>query len=1215
MKFEESFYTYRYQRMPAEALLAEYQAFQQRDEKATARVAEIEYHLAQGNEYFHRRRYYDALREYKIAEGLMYQLVEPTFDHRAALGRDVLLSVNSRLFNPIMETVLTVIERTPDTVPPVVVGPPNPIDPVVSGSLGAYRDLGIQTRTTIPGAPPDVNRLIGLGDEYVRAGQPDRAIEFYTQALNQVGETDQSGVRAGVLHNLGVAYGEAGQPDKAVEQMEQARQEYARMGNAVAEGAVHENIAALHTRAGRYGQALQSLNTAEQLYATAAGQSAGAAAGLTRAIAPPPSFTPHDLNNAGVRLAQQRNALQSLDQRGTFLGRVMNRIQRGIEPKAVPAPALTLQPLPREAAGPAARALPDMGGVSGAPVAEAKMLRIATGIEPEQDSMRLRVVEVSLQDSNRAAIMQQQVYQQRIGVKNLDALGIGIGAAYLPDYFRAHIPHHYFFTIQMCLGDTYLALGQYALALERYVRARGYQYLNLALEAPTVWIRIARCLLAWGYDLYRDNQIVPALEKFQQILVVSLGGERTLPAASPLYHQAPFNDIQNKVQAFITTMDDEAPAELNPDMEIIVRQARVYEEMIHAGLNVLGLPLDLIPIFRFRYLQAVARYFAEQAIKAERDYINFKSTSEQETASLMQLQQAEDLAKEGVELEKRRVEEAVTEQDLAAKSRDLAQERVDNATERRDQYVTVSADKVVLDTASAHASGGFTETEGGYQVNLSSTGETVNLGDKDYEILRNAAWHRGMIQRQFDLDDMQRTIDEYNANLDVANAQVTLANKRKAVADQNQIIAHVRLTQAKANREFAENKTFNAELWSNLADRMREISQLYLDRAIEIALYMQAAYNFEMDTSLNKIGTHYTTGSELGGLLGGDALLADINYFTYHYITQSKSKEVPCKSIISLAERYPFVLLQFRQTGVAHFETKLDDFDRLYPGTYMHKIRAVEVAVEGLISADGVIGNLKNSGISTFRTRDNHVKVRLQPRETMLLSSFSLKGDAVVFRPSEETLGVFEGSGVATAWTLEIPVESNDLNYQSISDIKLVLYYDAYHDPLLEAAIRQSLPGTGQWSRGFSLRFNYPDAFFLLIERATTDFEIQVRDFPYNHLNVQVQRLAVYVIAEAGFPAAGVKLVLTNETAELSAAVTTGADGTVTSDPADATAALNVFHDHSPLGHWTVALDPEANPELFREEPAGSGVMRVQGVRDIVLVMDYEYDVRGAEPV
>jgi tetratricopeptide (TPR) repeat protein len=1203
MAFEESFYTVRAQRLVSADLRVEYTNFYDKGQLANGRASEIEYHMARGDEQFYKRHYFEALKEYKLALGLMYQLVEPSFNPFTALGPDIRLPVAGALFEPMASTVLGVFDRSPDSVPQIAINPPKPVDAVLSASLISVRNLGARTIDRPIGGTPDVARDISLANEHARAGQFAEAIPFYNSAIEKLGNQGPPALLANVRQNLGVAYGETDQFGKALAQFEAAGQGYSQLGDVVAQAATQENIATLRTRSGQYDEARRALDAAADLYNKAE------APAPRREEAGPRSngLTANDLTNATIRLAQQRNTLQAATRRGSFFGRVTSTIQRTIEAEPLATPAFILRPLDIPTAV--------LDGASGSGPANAaatapRVLRIVTGIRSQNNQSTPSIFELNLADANRVTQVRQDIYERRIGATSLAELGVGVGAVLISDRFRVNIPHHYFYTVQICLGDTYLALGQFAESLRHYESARDYQFLNIAIEAPNTWIRMARCLLKWGEDLYRKNQVIDALDKFQKIIAVTAAGELSVPADSPLYNRAPFAPLQPQLQAFIDTLDDAVPAALNFEMAIIIRQARVYQDMIHAGLNILGLPLELIPIFRFRYLQAVARYFAEQAIKAERDYISFKANSEQETAALLQLQQAEDLARDNVELERRRVEEAVAEQNFAAAAQTAANNRVANATDRRDDYINVSADKVALDTATAHASGGFTETEGGYQVNLSTSGETVNLGSQDYEIMRNAAWHRGMIQRQFELDDMQRTIDEYTDNANVAAAQVALAAKRKSVADQNKAIADLRLTQAAANRQFAEDKTFNAELWSNLADRMREISQLYLDRAIEIALMMQAAYNFESDTTLNKIGTNYTSGQELGGLLGGDALLSDINFFTFHQITQTRTKEIPAKTTISLAERYPFSLFQFRRTGVADFETKLEDFDRMYPGSYMHKIKAVEVVVEGLINADGWSGCLKNAGTSVFRTRDNQLKTRLQPAETLLLSTYSVKSDAVVFQPSQETLGVFEDSGAATAWTLDVPRGSNDLNYDAISDVKIVLYYRSFFDPVLETAVRAALPANGTRARSFSLRFNYPDAFFLFLETGEAGFGIRTRDFPFNQTAPTIRRIAIYVLTDAGVSPANIEVRLSNTTAGHQVSVQTLADGTAASDAADPAAPLNVFIDDSPVDSWGLLIDRALNPALFREEPAGSGIFRVVGIRDIVIALDYHFAFR-----
>jgi hypothetical protein len=859
-----------------------------------------------------------------------------------------------------------------------------------------------------------------------------------------------------------------------------------------------------------------------------------------------------------------------------------------------------------EATAPAERAVPVR---ESAPfgAAEVRTLRLATGVTLDGGT---RLVEIQLADAEADVALRREVYEQRVTAGTLAELGDRAGLMYLPGYFEAHIPHHYLYTVQMCLGDVYRKLGQYAEAVGRYERARDYQYLNVKNEAPVVWTRIAECLVDWGYDLYRDKQLEAAAAQFSRVVSVAADGTRGVPASSPLYGHSPLAAIQAGVAGYLANLDGPVQAPLTAAMAIAIRRAAQYLDMINAGLNVLGLPLDIVPVFRFRYLQAVARYFAEQAIKAEREYITFMSSSEQETASQLQLQQSVDLASATVELERRRIVEAQAEKKVAVASQTLAQTRVDNAKTRREEYAHVSADKVALDTASAHASGGFTTTEGGYSVQLSTSGDKVNLGDQDYEIMRNAAWHRGMIQREFELADMKRTEQEYADHKLVADAQVALSDKRISVAQQGWAIAQLRQQQAKELLAYAQSKTFDAALWHALADRMRELARLYLDRAIEIAYLMQAAYNFETDAGLDSIAMSYGTSDALNGLLGGQALMADIDYFTYHEIMHTRSKEIPIRTVLSLAEHFPYSLFQFRRTGVASFESTLELFDRLYPGTYLHRIKSVEVVVEGVIPADGLYGSLRNSGVSIFRTADNAAKVRLQPVETQVLSSYTARGDAVIFRPSEQTRGVFEDSGLCTAWTLTIPPGANDLRFESISDLKVVVHHTAFHDPALESAVQAALPGTGSRSRTFSLRESRPDAYFLLLETANASFDLAAGDFPYQHVAPVTQRIVIFAVAADGGPAAGLVVDLTGPGGG-SARVTVGSDGSVSSTGGGSP--LDTFVGTSPLTEWTVTLDPAVNAGFLVEEPAGSGVHRVSGIRDLLIGLDYGYTVRTGE--
>ena len=71
--------------------------------------------------------------------------------------------------------------------------------------------------------------------------------------------------------------------------------------------------------------------------------------------------------------------------------------------------------------------------------------------------------------------------------------------------FVTYIPHLFFFTLPVAIGDTYLALGRFSKALEEYESALAYPFLNTKIEVPFLWMRMAKVYLRWGDDPFRRD--------------------------------------------------------------------------------------------------------------------------------------------------------------------------------------------------------------------------------------------------------------------------------------------------------------------------------------------------------------------------------------------------------------------------------------------------------------------------------------------------------------------------------------------------------------------------------------------------------------------------------------------------------------------------------------------------------------------------------------
>ena len=120
---------------------------------------------------------------------------------------------------------------------------------------------------------------------------------------------------------------------------------------------------------------------------------------------------------------------------------------------------------------------------------------------------------------------------------------------------------------------------------------------------------------------------------------------------------------------------------------------------------------------------------------------------------------------------------------------------------------------------------------------------------------------------------------------------------------------------------------------------------------------MERAYNAETERGLGVIRYDYSRTTS-GNLLGADMLLADIDYFTLDHVTTTKTKKIPVKRTISLADSYPMAFQSLKTTGSCSFETELADFDRDYPGYYLAKMRNVELVFVGITGATSIAGHV-----------------------------------------------------------------------------------------------------------------------------------------------------------------------------------------------------------------------------------------------------------------
>jgi hypothetical protein len=764
----------------------------------------------------------------------------------------------------------------------------------------------------------------------------------------------------------------------------------------------------------------------------------------------------------------------------------------------------------------------------------------------------------------------------------------------------AYIPSMYFFVIPMAIGDCLVGLGNLKEAESSYLSTLVYPYINRAYELVKLWLKLSNLYLAIGdlaYRNARDNvgQYGAAKATYEKIL----RADKTLDAASPLYTDSKFADIKKRVQAFIAAGMPTAFAD-NPLLLAAVLEANLKLNQIQAAFDFFGFPPDYLPPFNWEYLQTTAKYFAQQASQIEQRYIQFKSQAENESLQRTQLDQQAEVARQTVTLEQRGLAEANAGVEVASASLKYANVQLTNAQKAQGDFASVRDELAEYAELEAWASASAVDHDDEVQLTISGYSYYNSDHKPRNEVLADLAAQRTQVTHQMEANRLQRDVDAANAYVGVAQAELDQAAARVDIANQRIAIAQLQQKDAEENRDFLDMKEFSASLWYDLAKQAKGISQKYLDMATQVAVLTERAYNAETERGLSGIRFDYSH-SAADNLMGGDFLLLDLDSFTLDYITTTKTKKAPVKRLISLSDSFPLAFQKLRRDGQCFFQTELAMFDRQNPGSFLCKIRNVELVILGVGNAN-ICGTLRNIGVSRFRLSDGSIVTRLYPADVMPISHYEIRADALAFRVDPKDLRLFENNGIDTLWQLDLPLDANDFDLEQILDLQLAIYYDSHFSPTLETTIKAALPATGSATRVTSLLMTYPDEMFYFKEQGEAKLAFDASLFPRNQTSLVKSKLSLKASGDpTTIKGLTLRLTVANHGPEL--VVTTDANGEVAGlaggDP------LGPLIGEGVIDSWTLRVTAADNPALVQ-----GGRADLRGLKDIMVFFEYGFTYR-----
>jgi hypothetical protein len=375
---------------------------------------------------------------------------------------------------------------------------------------------------------------------------------------------------------------------------------------------------------------------------------------------------------------------------------------------------------------------------------------------------------------------------------------------------------------------------------------------------------------------------------------------------------------------------------------------------------------------------------------------------------------------------------------------------------------------------------------------------------------------RDSLQRRFEDWKNQSNLAKFDAQ--IADLQERLASDRLAIADQDMVIARLQLSHAREELRFLQTKTTNLPLYDWMVRVLSRDYRSLMQIAAGVARMAQRALEFERQEAVRIIVGDYwniatgvlgspglTDEQRSLGLLGAERLLTDLTKLdAFKLVTEQRRQQQQISKTISLARTMPTDLVAFRQTGKITFNTLMQWFDDDVQGDYLRLIKNVRVTILAIVPpVDGIHAVLYNTGESSVVVTDDGGQTFVKKRpvrsfgERISLDSPFNESGRFVLNYEDPMLLPFEGLGVETQWTLEMPRGNNRFDFDTIADVLLTIDYTAEHSEKYQADLREARSKVDvNEDTAVPLRLQFPDLWYHL-KNNRQDTAGSIPSFPY----------------------------------------------------------------------------------------------------------------------
>src|SRR5260370_7868673 len=257
------------------------------------------------------------------------------------------------------------------------------------------------------------------------------------------------------------------------------------------------------------------------------------------------------------------------------------------------------------------------------------------------------------------------------------------------------------------------------------------------------------------------------------------------------------------------------------------------------------------------------------------------------------------------------------------------------------------------------------------------------------------------------------------------------------------------------------------------------------------------------------------------------------------YIDQNK-REYEITKHISLVLFDPMALIALKETGTCLVNLPEAFFDMDYPGHYMRRIKSVSLTIPCVAGPYTSINCTLTLQSNQIRKNANLASDPTDPYSgpkddddalARFINAFgaiesiatsTAQNDSGMFEVNfrDERYLPFEGAGVISTWRIDMPIDCNAFDFETITDVIIRLNYTARDgggvlSSAAKTAMQKAIDGAGKapLARLFSARHEFPTAWYQFLhpvpaevanpQTLNLDLSPHPFPFPFQRKNIQ----------------------------------------------------------------------------------------------------------------